>query len=146
MLITSIEKITKEEKMTTAAIQKPARGLEVALWSAQVVLALIFTVTGTMKLFTPLDQLALKMPFVASAPGALVRFIGLSELAGAVGLLFPGLLRFQKWLTPMAAVGLLTVMVLAAGFHLSRLEFHAIGVNLVLAALAAFVAWGRVRD
>ena len=131
--------------MTTQAIER-SRGLDVALWGVQIVLALLFAASGIFKSFTPMDQLALKMPWVSAAPAALVRFIGLSELAGAFGLVLPGLFRVKQQLTPFAAIGLLTVMVLAAGFHLNRLEFHAIGFNLLLGGLAAFVAWGRIRD
>ena len=101
--------------MTTQAIQR-SRGFELALWTVQILLAVAFGMAGVMKTFTPLDQLALKMGWVATLPAPVVRFIGLSELAGALGLVLPGLFRIKQQLTPIAAVGLVTVMVLAGGW------------------------------
>jgi len=78
-------------------------------------------------------------------PGPLVRFIGAAELAGAIGLLLPGLLRIRPVLTPLAGIGLATVMLLATGFHVTRGEYGVLAMPLGLGALAAFVAWGRLR-
>ena len=83
------------------------------------------------------------MPWVGDVPGALVRFIGVSELLGGIGLLLPSLTRIAPKLTALAAAALVAVMVLASGFHLLRGEYAAIGFNVVLGGLAAFVAWGR---
>jgi hypothetical protein len=74
-----------------------------------------------------------------------VRFIGVAELAGALGLILPAATRIQPRLTALAAVGLATMMALAIPFHLMRGETGAIVFNLVLGSLAAFVAWGRER-
>ena len=73
----------------------------------------------------------------------LVRFIGTSELLGAIGLLLPSLTRVKPIFTAWAGAGLATVMVLATGFHVMRDEMQFIGVTLTLAVVAAFVAWGR---
>jgi putative oxidoreductase len=78
-------------------------------------------------------------------PRWLVRFIGTSELLGALGLILPAAMRIKPVLTGFAALGLLTIMVLAALFHASRGEFGMLRVNSVLGALAAFVAWGRLK-
>jgi hypothetical protein len=67
------------------------------------------------------------------------------ELAGALGLFLPAATRILPRLTPLAAVGLATMMALAVPFHLVRSETVAIVFNLVLGSLAAFVAWGRGR-
>jgi putative oxidoreductase len=85
------------------------------------------------------------MDWVNSVPEGLVRFIGASELAGALGLLLPALTRIKPGLTALAAVGLATVMLLAALFHLSRGEGGALVPNFVLAGLAVFIAWGRTK-
>jgi len=74
-----------------------------------------------------------------------VRFIGASELAGALGLVLPAATRVKPLLTPLAALGLVTVMLLAIAFHLSRGEVSALPLNLAFAALSAFVAWGRLK-
>ena len=117
-------------------------GLPIALWSVQVLLAALFLMTGGMKLFLSPEQLAAKggrLPI----PMALVRFIGVSELLGAIGLILPSLLRIQPRLTVYAAWGLVIVMILATSFHISRGEFGEAPVTFLLGLLAAFVAVGR---
>ena len=132
--------------MTTAAhTAAPARrtGLLVGLRIVQVLLAAMIAMTGLMKLSQPIDALAASLPWVTTGPEMLVRFIGAAEFAGAVGLILPSLTRIQPRLTALAAIGLIVVMLLATAFHASRGEFGMIPMNLVLAAFAAFVAWGR---
>ncbi|HYC92879.1 MAG TPA: DoxX family protein [Thermoanaerobaculia bacterium] len=121
------------------------RGLNIVLALVQIVLAFAFGAAGLMKLTQPIEALAASMPWVSAVPSALVRFIGLAELAGALGLILPWLTRIKPQLISLAAIGLILVMVLASAFHLSRGEAGAIPVNVVLAALAAFVAWGRSK-
>ena len=128
---------------TATAARAPRRGLNASLAVVQILLALAFGAAGLMKLSQPIDALASSMAWVSAVPAPLVRFIGAAELAGALGLLLPWLTRIQPRLIPVAAVGLVLVMVLASAFHLSRGEASAVPVNLVLGALAAFVAWGR---
>lgn len=127
-----------------ATTTKPARGLHISLWIVQGLLALAFGMAGTMKLLTPIAELAEAMPWVADAP-LLARFIGASELAAALGLILPAALRILPRLTAWAGVGLVVVMVLAAGFHASLGEFASLPVNVLLGALAGFVAWGRFK-
>jgi uncharacterized membrane protein YphA (DoxX/SURF4 family) len=119
---------------------KPSKALHFSLWGVQLLLGLAFLAAGAMKTTTPLEVLAQRMP---GLPGGLVRFIGVSELAGGLGLILPAATRIKPGLTALAGVGLATVMVLAAIFHLSRGEFGAVPVNALLGGLAAFVAWGR---
>jgi putative oxidoreductase len=117
--------------------------LHVTLWSAQIVLFLVFSLTGLAKLTSPINELAPMMPWVLDVPLTLVRFIGAAELAGALGVLLPALTRVRPQLTPLAALGLTVVMALATVVHLARGEFvHAL-IPLGLGFLAAFVAWGR---
>jgi hypothetical protein len=120
-----------------------SRTLHVGLWLVQGLLAVAFASAGFMKATMPIADLAANMPWAGDVPEALVRFIGLSELAGAVGLVLPAALRWKPALTPLAALGLVTIMVLASLFHLSRGEAMVLPVNATLGALAAFVAWGR---
>jgi hypothetical protein len=99
---------------------------------------------GVMKVGAPLAQLGAKMAWVNAVPAGLVRFIGASELAGALGLVLPASTRIKPSLTPLAALGIVLIMVLAAGFHISRGEAaQGVPMNLILGGLAAFVAWGR---
>ena len=121
------------------------RGLQAGLWVGQVLLALLFAGAGFAKAATPLDELAVALPYTADLPGLLVRFIGVSEMAGALGLILPALTRIRPHLTPLAAFGLLTIMGLATVFHLVRGEFTDMPVTIVIGALAGVVAWGRLR-
>lgn len=127
---------------TNHGMATSSRGWNAGLWLLQVALAGMFLMAGVMKTTTPIAELALMMPWVAEAP-ALIRFIGASEILGAIGLILPTLLRIRPELTQLAAWSLALVMLLAIGFHVARGEFAAIGTNVLLAAAAALVAWGR---
>ncbi len=115
--------------------------MKIALWIVQILLALVFIASGSMKLFA-FDQFAASAPALADQRG-LVTFIGIAELAGALGLILPRLLGILPVLTTWAAVGLATIMVLATGFHLSRGEVSHAVVTVILLVLAAFVIYGR---
>lgn len=118
--------------------------MHIALWIVQVLLAFAFLGAGGMKLATPVDQLlANGMTFVQHTPELGVRFIGLSEAAGALGLVLPAALRIQPWLTPLAAALLAVVMVLALFTHIALGEWGGLAAPIVLGGLSAFVAWGR---
>jgi len=121
----------------------PSKALRIGLWVAQIVLAVMFGMAGVMKSTMPIAELAEKMGWPGAIPPALVRFIGVSELAAAIGMVLPAATRIRPQLTPLAAAGLVVVMVLAVLFHLSRGELGALPFNFGLGALAAFVAWGR---
>jgi putative oxidoreductase len=122
----------------------PRGGLHLGLWAAQVLLGLLFLGAGGVKLSTPLSELtAMGMTFVERSPEALVRFIGLSEVLGGVGLVVPAATRTLPQLTGVAAAALTLVMVLAAGEHALHGEISHLPPNFVLGGLTAFVAWGR---
>lgn len=117
--------------------------MNVALWIVQALLALAFLLAGGMKLATPIDDLVANgMAFAEHVP-YLVRFIGLSEVAGALGLILPMALNIKPKLTPIAAGALAFVMVLAAATHVMLGDFAGLGAPVMLGSLAAFVAWGR---
>lgn len=128
----------------TSPASAPPKAMHVGLWIAQVLLALAFGMAGTMKTFTPIDELAKSMTWVASAP-FLPRLIGPAELAGALGMILPAATRVRPGLTPLAALGLSIIMVLAAGMHVLRGELQVVPVNVLLGGLAGFVVWGRSR-
>lgn len=136
------------QAITQAIKQTPSKAplmLSIGLWSAQLLLAAMFGMAGSMKLLTPIETLAQSLPWVATAPVLLIKFIGLSEVAGALGVVLPALTRIKPLLTPLAGAGLASIMLLASLFHISRGEFSALGINFFLGALALFVAWGRSR-
>src|SRR6267142_4820622 len=86
--------------------------MNIVLWIIQLLLALLFLFAGGTKLLLPLDVL-LKMgsPNQVHLPGLLLRFIGVCEVLGALGLILPGLLRIRPGLTPLAAAGLVIIMI-----------------------------------
>lgn len=112
-----------------------------ALWVVQVLLALLFVFAGGMKLVLPLDQLAGPVPL----PGAFIRFIGVAELLGGLGLILPAALRIRPGLTPLAAAGLVVIMIGAVIITLIGAQPGGAVISLVVGLLAAFVAYGRWR-
>ena len=118
----------------------------IGLWMVQVLLALAFGAAGVMKLFQPIEALGAMMNWVTVSPEMLVRFIGLVELAGALGMILPAITRILPFLTPLAALGFAIIQVLAIGVHASLGETSmSLPINLVLLALSLFVLWGRTR-
>jgi len=121
------------------------RGLHRGLWVAQGLLAAAFGLAGLSHATRPIAEMAKFAPWTGALPEGLVRFIGMMELAGALGLVLPALTRIRPALTAWAATGLATVMALASVVHLVRGEPQVLPVNFVLGGLAAFIAWGRFR-
>src|ERR1044072_2962523 len=117
-----------------------------ALWIIQILLALLFLFAGRTKLVIPPDVLAkMGSPNQIQLPGWFVRFVGVAEVLGALGLILPGLLRIKPWLAPLAAAGLVVVMIGATVLTIAADGFAAGVVPLVVGLLAAFVAYGRWR-
>jgi uncharacterized membrane protein YphA (DoxX/SURF4 family) len=98
---------------------------------------------GATKLSQPKEKLAKNMAWVEDFSQGTVRLIGALEVVGAIGLVLPALTRILLWLTPLAALGLVLLMIGAALTHLRRREYGNIAMNAVLLVLAAFVAYGR---
>jgi len=111
------------------------------LWIIQGLLALLFLWAGGMKLVLPLEQLAGPIPM----PGLFMRFIGVAEVLGAIGLILPGFLHIRPGLTPLAAVGLLIIMIGATVITLMSGGIGMAVIPLVVGLLLAFVAYGRWR-
>jgi hypothetical protein len=115
--------------------------MSAALWIVQCLLAAVFLFAGGMKLVLPLDQLTGPV----ALPGLWLRFIGVCEVVGALGLILPGLLRIRPGLTPLAAAGLVIIMIGATVITLVAGEIVPALISLVVGALATFVAYGRWR-
>jgi DoxX-like family len=114
-----------------------------ALWTVQGLLAALFLFAGGMKLVMPIESMMAQMPL--PLPGAFLRFIGVAETLGALGLILPGLLRIRPGLTPLAAAGLVIIMIGATGLTLAIGMGAAALMPAVVGILAAFVAYGRWR-
>ncbi|GAA2157973.1 DoxX-like protein [Humibacillus xanthopallidus] len=117
--------------------------MNVVLWIIQGVLAAAFLAAGIMKSTQPKAKLQEKLPWVEDFSQGTVRLIGVVEILAAIGLVLPALTGIAPILTPLAATGLVIVMVLAAAVHVRRKEYSGVVVNAVLLVLAALVAWGR---
>jgi hypothetical protein len=115
--------------------------LTYALWIVQGLLAALFLFAGGAKLVLPLDQMAGPV----ALPGWFLRFIGVAEMLGALGLVLPGLLRIRPGLTSLAAAGLVIIMIGATVIMWAGGMVAVALMNVVVAFLAAFVAYGRWR-
>ena len=116
--------------------------MNIILWVLQILFGLYFFAVGVMHFIIP-PGLPAMMSWMYDLSPALHTISGIAEILGGVGLILPGLLRIQTRLVPLAAAGLAVVMVGAAVYHVLRGEFVNIGLNLLNAAVLAFVAYGR---
>ena len=115
--------------------------MNIALWIIQVLLALLFLFAGVTKLILPIEEMTKQM----AMPGMFLRFLGVAEVLGALGLILPGLFRIQTWLTPLAAVALMIIVIGATVITLMIGGGATALVPLAAAILCAFVAYGRWR-
>ncbi len=111
------------------------------LWGVQGLLAVAFLFAGSAKLFTSAADMASQFPL----PVDFMRVIGICEVLGALGLIVPGLLRIRPGLTPLAAAGLTIIMVGATSVTVIAMSVFAAIIPVVMALLAASVAYGRSR-
>lgn len=112
------------------------------LWVIQALLALLFLFAGGVKLVLPIDALAKQMPMLG---GGFLRFVGVCEVLGGLGLILPGLLRILPGLTPLAAACLVGIMIGAVVVTLMTSGGAVVLFPLVTGLLAALVAYGRWR-
>ena len=117
--------------------------MNIALWIVQALLAALFVFAGGMKLVMPIEEMMKQMPIPLA--GWFVRFTGVVEALGAIGLILPWLLRIRPGLTPLAAAGLVIVMIGAIAYTLAAGDIASALIPLVVGLLAAFVAYGRWR-
>ncbi|HXH37465.1 MAG TPA: DoxX family protein [Thermoanaerobaculia bacterium] len=111
------------------------------LWTLQVLLALLFLFSGVMKFVLPIAEMTKQIPL----PGAFLRFIGVAEVLGALGLILPWALRIKPFLTPLAAAGLTIIMIGATVLTATRISVASSITPLVVGLLTAFVAYSRWR-
>jgi hypothetical protein len=109
--------------------------MNILLWIVQILLALLFVFAGVTKLIFP-------APPGMAFPGWFIKFIGLCELLGALGLVLPGVFRRQRQLTPLAAIGL-TIIMIGAVVVTAGMGLKFVISPLVVGLLCAFVAYGR---
>lgn len=117
--------------------------MNTVLWILQVVVGAMFVLAGVNHGFRQ-EQSRQKIAWMQALPKGLLTFIGTAEILGGLGLVLPMLTNVLPVLTPVAAIGLAIIMLLAMVFHLRRGEYAGVIVNLVLGLLAAFIAYGRL--
>jgi uncharacterized membrane protein YphA (DoxX/SURF4 family) len=117
--------------------------MNIALWIAQALLAVMFLMAGVLKTFQTAKAKE-QLPWAQNRSDAFVRFVGTSELLGALGLILPLITGILPWLTPLAAIGLAIIQLLAIFTeHLPKKEYNVIPMNIVMLALALFIVVGR---
>jgi uncharacterized membrane protein YphA (DoxX/SURF4 family) len=120
--------------------------MNILLWIIQILLALMFLFAGGTKLVLPIETLqAMGPPNQVLMPGWFIKFIGVCEVLGALGLILPGLLRRQQHLTPLAAIGLTIIMIGAVVVTVMGPGFGMAISPLVVGLLCIFVAYGRLK-
>lgn len=112
------------------------------LWTIQVLLALLFLFSGGTKLILPIAEMTKQI----SLPGAFLRFIGVAEVLGALGLILPGLTHIKPILTPLAAAGLTIIMIGATVLTATRIGIGQALIPLLVGLLTTFVALSRWRS
>lgn len=117
--------------------------MNVALWILQAFMALLFAVAGGAKLFQPISQLAKRYPWMGNVSPLFVRFIGVCEVAGAVGLIVPEAVSIVPKLSVVAALCLSALMICAVVFHLVRREMPSSARAFVFLLLALVITVGR---
>lgn len=115
--------------------------MKYALWIVQGLLAALFLFAGVMKLVMPIEAMTREMPM----PGLFLRFIGVCEVLGALGLILPAWLRIRPGLTSLAAIGLLLIMLGAIVLTFTHGGVTEAAIPFVVALLLAFVIYGRQR-
>jgi uncharacterized membrane protein YphA (DoxX/SURF4 family) len=147
----TVQRITCKERkpnVTTLSIEQSNRSrdesptrpiMPYALWAAQALLALTFLVAGGMKLAMSSEDLTKDI----ALPALFLRFIGVCEVLGAFGLILPGVLRIRLGLTPLAAAGLVIIMIGATAITVATMGVAPALFPLVVGLLAAFVGYNR---
>jgi uncharacterized membrane protein len=114
--------------------------MNIAVWIIQGLLAIMFAMAGIMKSTQPKEKLLKTLPWVADCSLTTVRFIGISELLGAIGIIIPQLVNILPRTTVIAAFGLAAIMVLASSYHIRKKEYKNLGFTVILFILTAIVA------
>jgi uncharacterized membrane protein YphA (DoxX/SURF4 family) len=137
----SQELSSQQANVSSNAPARQRRSVTVTLWIVQGLLALLFLFAGSMKLIMPLDVMAAQM--AVPLPGMFVRFIGVIEVAGALGLILPGLTRILPALTSLAACGLALEMIGATVVTVIGVGSAAALMPVVVGLLCVAIAYGR---
>ncbi|MEP7067122.1 MAG: DoxX family protein [Gemmatimonadota bacterium] len=125
----------------SAPRERSSRRTHIAIWTVQLLLACLFLFAGGAKLVMPIAQMTKQFPL----PGLFLRFLGVVEIAGALGLVLPSLLRIRPYLTPIAAGGLVIVMSGATAISMAGGSVTPAIPPFVIGCLAGLVLYARTR-
>jgi len=147
-----VNSVTTTQKTAFAAPRTTIKNqtTNIALWILQVLWGVFFCFTGFGKIMCYRPDvwnhtLHQPVPWFSAVPQSLFVFIGVCEFLGGAGLILPAMTGVKPKLTPLAAIGLALVMILAAIFHIARGEYSFfLPLNLVLGGVAAIIAYGRL--
>jgi hypothetical protein len=126
-------------------VQKPSKVFNISLWIIQGLLSVSLVWGASMKLFQPIEKLALMWPWAGQISESLVKLTGIIDLLGSIGIVAPTLFKIKLRLTIIAAWAIVLLMICASVFHILRGEASLIGANIIFAIMAGFLAWGRAR-
>ena len=143
MATTYVERVAFRDPASSTTVKRASRKLCVSLWTIQALVALVFLMTGSMKLLMSAEMLEAQSPL----PVIVSRFVGLCEFAGALGLILPGLLRIRPMLTPLAAVCLVMLMICATVLTPILISPDPLMMALpaTVGVVAGFVGYARLR-
>ena len=117
----------------------------ILLWIAQILLSITLIWAAFLKLFQPISELENMWSWTGEVSPLFVRFTGIIDLIGGLGVILPALFRFKPALTALAALGIVFLMISAIVFHICRGEASQTGFNVFFGLIAGFVAYGRLR-
>lgn len=118
--------------------------MNTTLWVCQILLAIIFGYSGVMKSTQSRETLIrMNQTGVDGLSYPLIRFIGITEILGAAGIILPWALKVLPVLTPMTALCFAMIMTLALPIHYKRKEYQSVGINITLFCVSLFVAYMR---
>jgi len=127
--------------MNSVATNQSGRKLNVLLWVLQILLAMLFLFAGVMKFVMPVAEMTKQI----ALPGWFLHFIGAAEIFGAIGLVLPWILRIRTGLTPLAAAGLVVIMIGATVLNLQIGQRGGALTTVVIGLLLVLVAYNRRR-
>lgn len=117
--------------------------MNTTIWIIQCVLATVFSASGLVIMWLPKKKLATRLSWVNEYSDGMRYFICSSKIAGAIGLILPMYLNILPILTPIAALGIATIMVLAIEYHIRKKEYKDLPAPIIFLALSLFVAYSR---
>jgi len=120
---------------------KHSKVILIAVWIAKIILAISFIWGASLKLFLSIEKLSAMWPWTAEVPVAVVKFTGIIDLLGGIGIISPVILSLNPKITQITAFAIIVLMICGSVFHICRGEASQIGINVFFAFLASFIVW-----